>query len=215
MNKTQAAIRLFDQLAEVYQEKFMDVSLYQGSLDLLCRLLKKDAKVLELACGPGNVTRYLSSKRPDLRILGTDLAPNMLELARANNPDADFQLMDCRDLDTLDVKYDGIICAFGLPYLSKEEAIKFIVDAGKTLSPEGFLFLSTMEDDPEKSGWQKPGSGEENLSAYIHFHQAGYLTKALEKSGFEIVDLERVESLEQKEKTENDLLIIARIKTIL
>jgi cyclopropane fatty-acyl-phospholipid synthase-like methyltransferase len=214
MNKTQAAIRVFDQLAEVYQEKFMDVSLYQDSLDLLCRLLKKDAKVLELACGPGNVTRYLLSKRPDLRILGTDLAPNMLDLARANNPDADFQLMDCRDLDTLDVKYDGIICAFGLPYLSKEEAVKFIVDAGKTLSPEGFLFLSTMEDDYEKSGWQKPSSGEEGLSAYIHFHQADYLETALKESSFDIINMHRVKSPEQKEKTEIDLLITAQTKTI-
>jgi cyclopropane fatty-acyl-phospholipid synthase-like methyltransferase len=214
MDKTQASIRVFDYFAKAYQEKFMDVSLYEKALDLLCRSLKPEAEILELACGPGNVTRYLLSKRPDLHILGTDLAPNMLDLARSNNPTAQFQLMDCRDLNKLKMKFDGIICAFGLPYLSKEEAVKFIFDAGKILSPDGFLFLSTMEDNYEKSGWQKPSSGEEGLSAYIHFHQADYLVGALEEGSFEIIDMQRVKSPEQEEKTENDLLIIAQIKTL-
>jgi len=45
-------------------------------------LLNEQAKVLELACGPGNITKCLLSKRPDLEILATDIAPNILELAK-------------------------------------------------------------------------------------------------------------------------------------
>ena len=76
-------IRLFDSQAAYYQAKYMDVGRYAASLDLFCSSIERtDADVLEIACGPGSITRYLLDKRPDLRILGTDAAPNMLELAK-------------------------------------------------------------------------------------------------------------------------------------
>ena len=56
----------------------MDVSLYKGALKTFCNLIKKEnAKVLDLACGPGNVTKYLLTEKPNLIVLGIDLATNM------------------------------------------------------------------------------------------------------------------------------------------
>src|SRR4051812_15408408 len=106
MDKNKIAVAVFDKSAKKYQDKFMDVSLYHDTFDAFCDLVtKKGAMVLEIACGPGNITKYLLEKRPDLKILGTDLSPNMLELARANNPLAEFVLMDCRNIGSLNQKY--------------------------------------------------------------------------------------------------------------
>src|SRR6185295_3669822 len=99
MDKTKIAVNIFNKHASKYQDKFMDVNLYAGSFDFFCDAAKKqNAKILEIACGPGNITSYLLNKRPDFKILGIDLAPNMIALAKINNPKADFQLMDCRDI---------------------------------------------------------------------------------------------------------------------
>ncbi|MDZ4667452.1 MAG: class I SAM-dependent methyltransferase [bacterium] len=63
----------------------MDLEGYKNSYDFICSSLNKSkSKVLEISCGLGNVTKYLLSKRPDLHVLGTDIAPNMIELANAN-----------------------------------------------------------------------------------------------------------------------------------
>src|ERR1043165_1092851 len=102
MDYNEMAVNVFDRCAQDYQAKFMDVQQYSRSLDIFCAQVKKDAGILELACGPGNITKYLLQKRPDLEILGTDLAPNMLELAKQHNPQAIFQLMDCRDIGKLE-----------------------------------------------------------------------------------------------------------------
>ena len=59
---------LFNRWAERYQERFMNVDMYSESFDLFCKELKTDASVLELACGPGNITKYLLDRRPDLQI---------------------------------------------------------------------------------------------------------------------------------------------------
>ncbi len=207
MNNTQNVIALFDKHAKGYQEKYMNVDLYGDSLDLFCaQLEKQNAEVLELACGPGNITRYLLDKRPDLKILATDLAPSMLELAKINNPEASFQLLDCREVNTLGKKWDAVMCGFCLPYLSKEDAIQFIQDAANALNDKGLLYISTMEDDYSKSGIQRSSTGDELI---MYFHEAGYLTEALENNGFKLLDLRRKVYSMQEGVVTTDLILLA------
>jgi len=206
LNQTKIAVDIFNKLATGYQEKFMDVSLYHDSLEVFCNSIKKEKpEILELACGPGNITKYLLEKRPDFKILGSDLAPNMIELAKINNPTANFELMDCRAIAGLFQKYDGILCGFGLPYLSKEEAIQFIKDTSQKLNKNGILYISTMEDDNSKSGFKTGSTGDK---IYQNFHQADYLSATLKENGFSIIHLERKEYFYNQEDT-TDLIIIA------
>ena len=207
MDKNKIAVDIFNKLAVNYQEKFMDVSMYHNSLDFFCNSIqKKHAEILELACGPGNITKYLLEKRDDFKILGTDLAPNMIALAKQNNPKANFELMDCRAINSISRYYDGILCGFGLPYLSKEEAIQFIDDVSNRLNKNGVLYISTMEDENSKSGYKTGSTGD---SMYQNFHEVNYLIQSLEKNKLEIIHLERNKYLHNNEET-TDLIIIAR-----
>lgn len=209
MPKLSSAADLFNKYAESYQEKYMDVALYAASLDLFCAHLPDEhAQILELACGPGNVTLYLLGKRPDLKILGTDLAPNMIELARKNNPSAQFEVLDCRQISSLGRTFDAIMFGFGLPYLSKSEALDFIRDAAKLLKPKGLIYLSTMEDDYSKSGIQTSSGGDQ---LYMYFHEADYLVQALGENGFHLIALNRQEFPTEKTEKTMDLLILARL----
>ena len=206
MDQTKIAVDIFNKLADDYQDKFMDVSLYHNSIVLFCNSIEKEkAEILELACGPGNITKYLLEIRPDFKILGIDLAPNMIELAKINNPTVTFQLLDCKAITTLNKKYDGIICGFGLPYLSKAEAVQFIRNSSQQLTKNGILYISTMEDDNSKSGFKTGSTGD---TMYQNFHQADYLSAALEKNDFNIIHLERKKYIRNHEKT-TDLIIIA------
>ncbi len=127
MDKTQSVREGFDKNAQAYQDRFMDFELYNDTFDFFCEQVKSPhAEVLDIATGPGNISRYLLNQRPDFRLLGIDLSPRMVELAKINNPSSHFQVFDCRELSRLNRSFDGIICGFGLPYLSKEEALKLI-----------------------------------------------------------------------------------------
>lgn len=206
MDHTKIAVDVFNKLADVYQDRFMDVSMYHESFDVFCNSIKKDnPAILELACGPGNITKYLLEKRSDFKILGTDLAPNMIELAKINNPTASFQLLDFRDIKNLNQTFDALMCGFGLPYLSKEEAIQFIADSTKVLNQNGIIYISTMEDDNNKSRFQKGSSGDE---IFMNYHQADYLIHALENNGFNVIDLQRKHYIHNEQDT-TDLILIA------
>ena len=207
MDVTRIAVEIFDKYAKQYQDKFMDVDYYSHSLNFFCdAIAKQNATILEIACGPGNITKYLLNKRPDFKLLGIDLSLNMIELAKMNNPTAGFQIMDCREIGSIDKKYDAIMCGFCLPYLSKEEAIEFIFNASKILNTNGILYLSTMEDDYTKSGFKKGSNGDE---MFMYYHQADYLTKALEENQFRILFIERKESFPLNTTDTKDLIIIA------
>jgi 2-polyprenyl-3-methyl-5-hydroxy-6-metoxy-1,4-benzoquinol methylase len=204
MDKNANAVNVFNKLAQLYQEKFMDVSAYRYGLDLFCKAIEKqDAAVLEIACGPGNVTKYILAQRPGIKLLGTDGAPNMVELARENNLTASFKVMDGRDIVQSGEKYDGILCGFFLPYLSKTETIDFIANAAATLNPGGILYLSTMEDDYSRSGYKKGSTGDE---IFMHYHETAYLKEALEANHFKLLHEERIHNT----GADTDLVLVAK-----
>ncbi len=203
--------QVFDECAEEYARRFMDLSAYHDSLDLFCQAVETPtAAVLDVACGPGNIPRYLLMKRPGFRVLGVDLAPNMLRLARACCPGAEFQMIDARDIRHLGRRFEALTCGFCLPYLSKPEAAALIADAAAVLHVGGVLYLSTMEDDYTKSGPTRSSDGRHEL--FLYFHEATYLTACLAASGFDVFHTCRTPLAGQSGTTATDLILLARLK---
>ncbi len=201
------AVAVFDKRANLYQEKFMNVDLYADTFDVFSADMPAGSRLLDIACGPGNITRYLLHNRPDLKVLGIDLAPAMVALAKANNPSAEFMVMDCRDIRSLDQVFDGIVCGFCLPYLSKESAKGLIADAAVIVRTDGVIYLSTMEGSDSMSGIQRSSQGDE---LYMYYHQGDHLCGVLAASGFTIVDIQRKVTPGRDGEPVTDLVIIAR-----
>lgn len=188
MDKTQETKLVYDKVALAYQDKFMDLDLYNDSYNLFCKLLKKpNSSIFEIGCGPGNITKYLLSIRPDYQLQAIDLAPNMIKLAKINNPAAQFKVMDCREIDTLNVQFDGIICGFCMPYLSKEESYKLIKDCSALLTEGGIFYFSTIEGNYNESGYEHSSNGENKV--FVHYYQKEYLLTSLKENNFEKTEL--------------------------
>lgn len=83
-------------------------------------------RVLDLACGPGTLTAPLAARvAPDGDVVGVDLAPGMIELARAAGiPNAHFEVMDIEQLAFADATFDAGACGHG---------IQFAPDLGRAL----------------------------------------------------------------------------------
>jgi cyclopropane fatty-acyl-phospholipid synthase-like methyltransferase len=189
MDPLQSTIQTWDTLASVYQDKFMDLDLYNDTYDAFCRLVAKPgARIFEIACGPGNITRYLLSQRPDYDILATDAAPNMVELAQKNCPEARFEVMDCRDIGKLPGPFDGVVCGFCLPYLSKEDVNKLIKDIAGLLATGGVFYLSAIEGDYAKSRMETGSTGQ---SMQMYYYSEAELLASLHSHGFETLEVWR------------------------
>lgn len=208
MDENKKAVAIFNKLAELYQQRFMNVDLYADTFDFFCGTLEKNnPEVLELACGPGNISRYILNKRPDIQLLGTDGAPNMVELARRNNPEANFEVMDARDMRKLNRTFDGLICGFCLPYFSIQETKQLIQDAAWVLRERGLIYLSTMEDEYQKSGLRKGSTGDE---VFMHYYLASDLEPILKEAGFHLLKTERKLSTGADGTIVTDLILVAQ-----
>lgn len=205
--ENQKAVNLFNKLADSYQQRFFSVDAYQEDLDKFLDHVKSNAGILDVACGPGNISHYLLKKRPDLNLLGIDLAPNMINLAQTNNPDAHFRVYNALELEALNQSFDAIIVGFLFPYLSREQVLGFLRNVHKILNPGGALYLSTMEDLYENSRLRASSTGE---LVMMHYYESSFLSQTLEFLGFEILSIRTQNFVISENETDTDLMIVAR-----
>ena len=75
-------------------------------------------RILDLACGPGTLSYRLAREvSPEGEVVGIDLAPGMIDLARTDAPPdlpLRFELMDMEDLRFPDGHFDAAVCGHGL-----------------------------------------------------------------------------------------------------
>ena len=212
MDRYKETFETWNKIASLYEDKFMNLNLYNDTYDFICNSILKDkAKILEIGCGPGNITKYLLSKRFDFDIFGIDISPNMIELAKKNNPEARFAIMDSREIDDIKTKYDGIVCGFCLPYLSQTDSIKLITDCSKLLNENGLIYLSFVEGDPSKSDFQVGSSGDRS---YFYFHKLNALITQLSNSKFEEIRTFKVAYKKSETEIDFHTILTAKKKTI-
>ena len=208
MDRYKETFETWNKVASLYQDKFMDLDLYNDTYDFICNSITRDnAKILEIGCGPGNITKYLLSERPDFDIFGIDIAPNMIELAKKNNPSVSFAIMDSRQIDEIKTKYDGIVCGFCLPYLSQKDSRKLITDCYNLLNENGLIYISFVEGDPSKSGFQITSSGDRS---YFYYHNLSDLNTKLIESNFDELNIFKVEYNKSESEIDIHTILTAR-----
>lgn len=209
MENFELSVQRFDEFAEEYASRFDNVSGYFNQLSWFVSQVKTSSPaILELACGPGNVTKFLKNHFPESRILAVDLAPKMIEIARKALPEVDFRVMDVRDISVISEKFDAVMCSFCLPFLSKDDAAKLIADCSALLNPGGVIYLSTMEGDENRAGFEKTSfSGDSEV--YFNYHRQADLQEAFEKAGFTLLCLDRQDYQEPDGSVTVDLIFVA------
>lgn len=67
-------------------------------VELVARIGATDPQtVVDLGCGPGNLTALLVERWPSARVRGLDSSPEMVDRARATTPAVEFEVADLRD----------------------------------------------------------------------------------------------------------------------
>jgi 2-polyprenyl-3-methyl-5-hydroxy-6-metoxy-1,4-benzoquinol methylase len=208
MDRYQTTIETFDAVAEQYWDKFKQFKPYEIAYDwFLMHLPKGELSLLEIACGPGNVSRYLLNKNPAINLLGVDLAPKMIELAKLHNPQAIYKVLDCRQITSLRQSFNAIMCGFCLPYISWHDSKTLIQDMASLLNPNGWLCISLSKGNSIDDGFK--GSKSSSLMTYVHHHPIDAVIRAITESGLEFIDNQTVSHSHNDQQTD-DVFIMAK-----
>ena len=140
--------RFIGSIPENYDRHLGPVLFEPYARDLARRLdLKEGARVLEIACGTGIVTRHLIDRLPPKgRLVATDLNEPMIQHARGKMPNAkgvEWKQADACALPFEDASFDAIVCQFGLMFVpDKPLAMK---EARRVLAPGGLCLMSVWD----------------------------------------------------------------------
>lgn len=133
-------------------------------------------KILDVACGPGHDTDYLTKKGFDC--LGIDLSKKMIEYAKKNYQ-GKFKVMDFFNLKFKANTFDGIWCSSALTHVTKEDLNKLLKDFLKIIKKEGVLGIIIPK-------MKKRNRKKTNTRVFTMFYRYE-ISKYLIESGFRII----------------------------
>jgi len=185
MDKYKETFNTWNKIAQLYQDTFMTIDLYnQSYLEFSNLINSPKASILDLGCGPANILANFYKINPSYKLTGYDIAPNMIRLAKANLPNSNFKVMDVRKLNTHSKKYDAIIAGFVIPYLSSKESRQLIEDCKGILTKNGKLYLSFVPGNKNKSGFISGSTGDR---MYFNYHSIENIKVELMKQNYTIL----------------------------
>lgn len=148
---------VFSRNAEAYQRRLEDI-MARGEARGRMRMIelaapKPGMQVLDLACGPGNLSRLLAAMvAPGGEVVGIDLASGMIALARgAGIPNARFEVMDIERLTFADATFDVAVCGHGLQFAP--DLACALREARRVLKAGGRLAASVPTSPVRDSVW--------------------------------------------------------------
>jgi ubiquinone/menaquinone biosynthesis C-methylase UbiE len=105
--------------------------------------------VLDVACGTGIVARLAKERTgPTGRVVGIDVNPAMVEVARNQAPDIEWRVGDAASLPLSESGgFTVVVCQQGLQFFPDRMAA--LAEMRRVLAPDGRLAVSTWRSDEE------------------------------------------------------------------
>ncbi|HEV7394366.1 MAG TPA: methyltransferase domain-containing protein [Burkholderiales bacterium] len=164
--------------------------------------LRPGQRVLDVACGTGIVARLAAKTLgPQGSIVGVDLNPKMLELARAHAPDngarVEWKEGDAASLPCADADFDVVLCQQGLQFLP--DKVTALREMHRVLRPAGRLGLCvwrSVEYSPchlaiaDALRRHVGADTARRFQAPFSFGDAEALKQAVAQAGFRDIDIQ-------------------------
>lgn len=162
----------------------MDVKPFDcAELDRFVKALP-DGLVWDVGCGPGDVTRYLGARRDD--VVGLDLSPIMVDVARQLDPAGRYVVADMRYPDTPSGSLAGVVAFYSLIHVEPSDLPAMLARWFDVVVPGGKLLVAVHQGD-HILHMDSMFGGAVDLD--FHFFVSEGLARLLSEAGFSIDDV--------------------------
>ena len=195
----------YNKSAHKFDSTIAQLTNYDNTYDYLIDLLQDGDEVLDLACGSGKISRYISNKMR-VNITGVDLSDEMMQLAKKHLKDAVFYKESIIDFKRKD-KYHAVIIGFGIPYLDKGQVEKCLQNAVENTLEDKYLYISFMNGNGSRLEKTSFGGACDFL---LHYYEKDVVKLILINQNTTIIKEFELEYKEQDGSVTKDIVLIAK-----
>lgn len=184
----------FDRAARSYDEyAVLQYDIAERLLERLDVIQTNISTVLDVGCGTGYCTRALSKRYPRAKIVGADLAPEMVSVAESQQGWRRRARYLVGDAEALPVASNSIDLVFSNLAIQWCDPDKAFAEFARVLKPGGVLMFTTFGPDTLKelrAAWQKVNAAP-HVHEFIDMHDLG---DALMRAGLAapVMDMEKL-----------------------
>lgn len=160
-----------------------------ASIEKFVKFLPPQAKIIDLGCGSGRDAVLFNNLGVD--VLGIDFCANLLEIAKAHAPSAEFRLMDIENIDLPLASFDGAWAACSLGHIAKTALPTVLQTIHSLLKDNGYFYLALKKGNGESL--EKDSRYEGNFLKFWSYYSEEELKQILQLAQFKIVDFATVE----------------------
>ncbi len=198
----------YDAIADTFSKHYGELDYCKSYIDEFVSNLQ-GKNVLDIGCGAGQVTNYLTQK--GVNAIGIDFSQKLLKIAKETFPESKFILADICEYEQNE-QVDGIIVKDMLFHLPDQNLTHVLLNFKKLLKPSGILCI--IMDTPKRTGEQiLPEELDDKHQIYYNYLSPEKLNSTLENIGFNIIKTELVKTNENVSIYATGLMAIyAKIK---
>jgi SAM-dependent methyltransferase len=179
----------YEAILDDYSSKFVDEfttnAFDRSVIDDAVATVPAGGCVVDLGCGPGQVSAYLAGR--GLRLVGLDLSSAMLQVARNQPPGLPVLCGDCLALPLRDGAVDGIVAWYSLHNLPRSLLSTALAECRRVLRTGGTAVIGTHEGRGDETIEQdRDGSTE---TVVITYYEPEELADAVTRHGFGLAAL--------------------------
>jgi SAM-dependent methyltransferase len=141
--------RSYDAIAEEYARRMfhelVGKPLDRQLLDRFADAVRGSGRVADVGCGPGHVARYLRERGVD--VVGLDLSPQMVRIAKRLNPSIEFVVADMLALAVCEASWAGAVSFYSLIHLTGSQLQEALRQLRWALRPRAPLLIGVHRGD--------------------------------------------------------------------
>jgi SAM-dependent methyltransferase len=142
----------------------LDRALLGAFVEFVAELTAKP--VADVGCGPGRVAAFLAAQ--GLEVLGVDVSPAMLAVARSAHPSIQFMEGTLTDLPVLDGTLAGAVCWYSIIHTPPGSLGAVCTELVRALAPEGYVLVAFQAGEGEAVHRAEAYGRKVSLTSYRH-----------------------------------------------
>lgn len=160
-----------------------------ASIKNFIAMLPPNPHIIDIGCGSGRDAKIFTNM--GAKVVGIDFCPNLIEIAKAHAPLADFHLMNIENMAVTPSFFDGAWAACSLAHISKANFPTVLKHIHTMLKREGYFYLALKQGEGE--GLEIDKRYERHIQKFWSYYEFEELKDFLEEAQFKVLELDVIE----------------------